>query len=119
MTRTSTTNPKIGFLEFYRNHFLAEHQHPGTIGLHVLGTVLGTVFLVVTLLSAMPYLALLYPVVHAVPGLIGHRLFERNALVGDVRVLRKDFSPLWFIAGNHVLTYEVARAVLRRMVAGG
>ena len=111
--------PQIGFHDFYRNHFLPEHRHPATIGLHVFGTVLGTLFLPATLLSTMPYLALLYPVVHAVPGLIGHRLFERNAKVGDIRVLRKDFSPLWFIAGNHVLTYEVARAAVRRMVSRG
>ena len=118
-TENPTTNPKIGFNDFYRNHFLPEHQHPATIGLHVFGTVLGTLFLGVILLSSWPYLAVLYPVVHAVPGLIGHRLFERNAAVGDLRVLRKDFSPLWFIAGNHVLTYEVARAALRRKVSGG
>jgi hypothetical protein len=115
MTTTAPKTPKIGFHDFYRNHFLAEHQHPATVGLHVFGTVLGTLFLVVTLLSTMPYLAVLYPAVHAMPGLIGHRLFERNAAVGDVRVLRKDFSPLWFIAGNHVLTYEVARSAVRRI----
>lgn len=119
MSTTESQKRKIGFHDFYRNHFLAEHQHPATIGLHVFGTLLGTLFLVGSLLSTMPYLALLYPVVHAVPGLIGHRLFERNAQVGDVRVLRKDFSPLWFIAGNHVLTYEVARAGLRKMFSGG
>jgi hypothetical protein len=118
MTTTPSKNSKIGFHDFYRNHFLPEHQHPATVGLHVFGTVLGTVFLVATVLSTTPYLAVLYPVVHALPGLIGHRLFERNTAVGDVRVLRKDFSPLWFIVGNHVLTYEVARAVLRRIVSG-
>jgi hypothetical protein len=31
---------------------------------------------------------------------MGHRLFERDAAVGDVRVLRKDHSPLRFIVGN-------------------
>jgi hypothetical protein len=116
MANDSTKQPKIGFHEFYRNHFLAEHQHPATVALHILGTVVGTVFLVMTLLSTLPYLALLYPLVHALPGLIGHRLFERNASVGDVRVLRKDFSPLWFIAGNHVLTYEAARTVIRKIL---
>lgn len=53
---------------------------------------------------------------YAAPGLLDHRLYERNVQVGDVRVLRKDFSPLWFIAGNHVLTYEVVVAGLRRLV---
>ena len=62
----------------------------------------------VALLSPWAWVAALYPKVHAVLELIGHRLFERNALVGDVRVLHKDFSPLWFKAANHVLTFEVA-----------
>jgi hypothetical protein len=115
MAINSTNPPKISFHDFYQNHFLAEHQHPATVALHILGTLLGTVFLVAILLSTQPYLALLYPVVHALPGLIGHRIFERNAAVGDVRVMRKDFSPLWFIAGNHVLTYEVARTAIRRI----
>jgi hypothetical protein len=56
-----------------------------------------------------PWLALLYPVVHAAPGLMGHRLFERDAAVGDMRVLRQDHSPLWFMAGNHVMTWDLLR----------
>jgi hypothetical protein len=48
---------------------------------------------------------LLFPVVHAVPGLIGHRLFQRSAdaRVGDLRVLRTDFPLRYFLFGNHVL----------------
>jgi hypothetical protein len=46
-------------------------------------------------------------VVHAVPGLLGHRLFERNAAVGDLRVTRQDHSPLWFIAANHRMSWEL------------
>ena len=106
----------IVFWVFYRDHFQAEHQHPINRGLHIFGTVLGTAFVPAALMSPWVWLVLLYPVVHAAPGLLGHRLFERNAQVGDVRVLRKDFSPLWFIAGNHVLTYELAVAGLRRLV---
>ena len=49
----------------------------------------------------------------------GNRLFERNAVVGDVRVLRRDFSTLWFIAGNHVMTTLWLRATLRRWLRGG
>lgn len=114
-----TTPPSIGFWAFYQGHFQAEHQHPINCGLHVFGTLLGTAFVPVVLLSPWVWAVALYPVVHAAPGLIGHRLFERNVQVGDVRVLRKDFSPLWFIAGNHVLTYEVAVAGLRRLVRRG
>jgi hypothetical protein len=114
-----TTHSSTGFWAFYRDHFLAEHQHPVNRGLHIFGTLLGTAFVPAALLSPWVWLVVLYPAVHAAPGLIGHRLFERNAQVGDVRVLRKDFSPLWFIAGNHVLTYEVAVAGLRRLVGRG
>lgn len=113
---SSATTQGIGFWAFYRDHFQAEHQHPVNRGLHVFGTLLGTVFVPVVLLSPWVWAVVLYPVVHAAPGLLGHRLFERNAQLGDVRVLRKDFSPLWFIAGNHVLTYELAVAGLRRLM---
>jgi hypothetical protein len=50
---------------------------------------------------------LLYPVVHAAPGLIGHRLFERNAEVGDVRLDRTDHPLWWFIIGNHLMFLDV------------
>ena len=56
---------------------------------------------------------LLHPVVHAAPRLLGHGLFERNAQVGDARLLRKNFSPPWFIAVDHVLTHEAVVAGLR------
>ena len=97
---------RINFNQFYDHHFLAEHQHPGNVALHIFGTVAGAAFVPATLLSAQPWWALLYPIVHAVPGLLGHRLFERNATVGDVRVLRNDFPLWWFIIGNHRLTWE-------------
>ena len=120
----SSAQPKaISFWDFYRDHFQAEHQHPINRGLHVFGTLLGTAYLAVlipvTLLSPWIGLLVLYPVVHAAPGLIGHRLFERNAQVGDVRVMRKDFSPLWFIAGNHVMTYKMALSGWHRLVGRG
>jgi hypothetical protein len=88
--------------------FLAEHQQPINMALHMAGTLAGLAFLVwaLWLPSPWPWLALLFPVVHAVPGLIGHRLFERNAAVGDVRVTRTDYPPHWFIAANHWLTVD-------------
>jgi len=97
------------FSEFYHRVFLAEHQHPLNVALHVFGTLVSGVFLVSVLLLGWPWLALFYPVLHAAPGLIGHRLFERNTAVGDLRVTRKDYSPLWFIAGNHRMTFDLVR----------
>jgi hypothetical protein len=103
--------PSIRFRQFYRHHFLAEHRHPANVALHMAGTIAGAVFLIAALLSRWPWAMLLFPVVHAAPGLIGHRLFERNAAVGDVRVTRSDFPLWWFIAANHWLTFDV---LLRR-----
>jgi hypothetical protein len=97
------------FNNFYRNHFLPEHTHPANVALHVFGTVAGIAFAIAVLASSMPCLVLLFPIIHAAPGLVGHRLFERNAEVGDVRVLRTDFSSLWFIAANHVMTFDLLR----------
>jgi hypothetical protein len=98
---------KSRFKEFYEKVFLFEHQNPANVALHVFGTVLGVVFVGTVLVFGNPWLALAFPVVHAVPGLIGHRMFERNSVVGDIRVTRKDYSPLWFIAGNHLMTVEL------------
>jgi hypothetical protein len=100
------------FQSFYYEHFLPEHRHPHNIALHVLGTLLGLVWLPVSLLSAWPWLVVLFPLVHAAPGLIGHRLFERNERVGDLRVLRTDFPKSWFIAANHRLACDVLRGRL-------
>jgi hypothetical protein len=62
----------------------------------------------------VPLALLLFPVVHAAPGLLGHRLFERDAVVGDLRVTRTDFPKAWFIAANHVLAWEVLSGRSRR-----
>jgi hypothetical protein len=97
----------VAFREFYRQHYLPEHRHPATVALHVAGTLVSAAWVPAALLSPLPWLALLYPVVHAAPGLLAHRLFERNAEVGDLRITRTDFPKAWFIAANHVLTWRV------------
>ncbi|MEI7446071.1 MAG: Mpo1-like protein [Burkholderiales bacterium] len=102
------------FDTFYRDTFLPEHAAPANVALHVAGTLASAAFVVMALASGAPAWALAYPVVHAVPGLLGHRLFERNAAVGDLRVTRRDFPPWWFIAANHRLTVQVLRAGLLR-----
>jgi hypothetical protein len=95
------------FAGFYRDVFLPEHSHPVNVALHVLGTVAALAMLPVVVLAGWPWLALLFPVVHGAPGLLGHRFLERNLAVGDVRLNRTDFSPLWFIAANHRMTWEL------------
>jgi hypothetical protein len=105
---------KLSFAEFYRTVFLPEHRQPVNIALHIGGTIMSAALIPWSISVGWPWLIVSYPVVHALPGLLGHRMLERNAQVGDVRVTRKDFSPLWFIAGNHVLTYEVITRSFRK-----
>lgn len=100
--------PRPDFATFYRETYLTEHRHPANIALHVVGTIAGLALPVVAVAAGWPWMMLLFPVVHAVPGLIGHRLFERNTAVGDVRVLRRDFPAWWFIRANHRLTLALA-----------
>ncbi|MFM2398098.1 MAG: hypothetical protein RL341_255 [Pseudomonadota bacterium] len=107
MDQTTVPKNHIDFDTFYRTVFLAEHRHPLNIALHVLGTLGGLAWLVAAPLMGLAWLVLLFPAVHALPGLIGHRLVERDAAVGDVRVTRKDYSPLWFIAANHRMTWAL------------
>jgi hypothetical protein len=103
-------NTSIGaFNSFYEGSFLAEHQHPLTIVLHVFGTLAGLAWLVVMPLMGFWYLVVLFPAVHGIPGLIAHRLVERNHAVGDLRVTRKDFPIWWFIAANHRMTWNLVR----------
>ncbi len=96
-----------GFNQFYKGVFKEEHQHPLTIFLHVFGTIAGLLWLVLMPLIGMWHLIILFPVVHAVPGLIGHRIAERNKSVGDLRVTRKDFPLNWFIAANHLMLWDI------------
>jgi hypothetical protein len=91
------------FTEFYEHHYPAEHKVPANIAFHMVGTVAGVVLLMVVLAKLItPWWALAFPVVHVVPGLIGHRLFERNEEVGDARLTRTDVPLYWFMIANHL-----------------
>lgn len=97
------------FDAFYSTVFLDEHRHPVNAALHVFGAIVSTVAVGAALLApgAWKFTALLYPVIHAAPGLLGHRLFERNVEVGDIRVTRKDHPAWWFILGNYRMTADL------------
>lgn len=97
----------MSFWQFYEGTFLEEHRHPLTVGAHVLGTLAGLAFVTAVVSLGAWYLALLFPVVHGVPGLVGHRWVERNAEVGDLRATRTDFPIRWFILANHLMTLEL------------
>lgn len=97
------------FMSFYERVFLDEHQHPGNRALHVLGVLAGLATLVCAVGPGPWWLVLLFPPIHAAPGLLGHRLFERQAGVGDLRVTRTDYPLWWFIAANHLLALSLLR----------
>jgi hypothetical protein len=102
------SHDRVPFATFYREVFLPEHRHPVNVALHIAGTLAGVAWIALTL--AAPGLwklaVLLMPLIHGAPGLLGHRLLERNAAVGDARWRRTDFPAWMFIAANHRLTYE-------------
>lgn len=107
MEKTRHRPARRPFDEFYVDRFLAEHRRPVNQALHVFGVLAGLLWLPLTLRSAWPWLVLLWPVVHAAPGLLGHRLFEQNDEIGDLRLDRRDAPLLWFIAANHRMTFEL------------
>ena len=98
----------MNFNDFYQRVFLPEHTHPINVALHMMGTFAGLAHLIAVL--TLPVLwwpaLLLFPVVHAAPGLIGHRWLERNVAVGDARWRRTDFPIWWFFLANHRMTAE-------------
>lgn len=99
---------KPGFATFYNDHYLAEHRLLPNIALHCFGTIAGIALIGAVLIGWIPYWwALAFPIVHAAPGLIGHRLFERNQDVGDNRITRTDFPLYWFIIANHIFLWNL------------
>jgi hypothetical protein len=110
---------RVAFGDFYQQVFLPEHQHPVNRALHVIGAIAGLAYLAwVLMLPAWPgWMALaFFPVVHAAPGLLGHRWHERNDDAGDLRWRRTDFPAWWFIVGNHRLVGDIALSLLRKLM---
>ncbi len=99
---------RIPFDTFYRDVFLPEHRQPFNVALHIAGTLAGLAWIPLTLMAPGPWklALLLFPLVHGIPGLLGHRWLERNTAVGDARWRRTDFPAWMFIAANHRLTFE-------------
>jgi hypothetical protein len=72
----------------------------------MIGTFGGLALLIASVTIIPLWWALAFPIVHAVPGLIGHRLFERNAELGDVRVFNGAYPGHWFMGANHLRAGE-------------
>jgi len=107
-----SSGDRLPFARFYETVFIAEHRHRANVALHVLGTLAGLAYLGYSVWMGPTWLVLFFPVVHAAPGLLGHRLFERNAAVGNLRVLRTDYPGYWFLLGNHVMLFRLLRGRL-------
>jgi hypothetical protein len=104
---STTPEPRPSFSEFYELQYLSDHQHPANVALHIAGTIAGLTLLVAAVTIIPLWSALLFPIVHAGPGLVGHRLFDRDEELGRLRVLRTDFPLYWFIVANHILTVRI------------
>lgn len=107
MTTDQRPSRPLPFSEFYQTVFEGEHQHPWNRLLHVAGTLLGIVVLAMAIATGSLWLGLTAPLVHVVPGIIGHRFLERSAEVSDLRVTRRDYPLWWFLVANHRMTFEI------------
>jgi len=102
-----TADLPMTFRAFYRTTYRYEHRHPANLALHVIGVFLG-LGVIAASLTVWPWWTIVaFPAAHGVPGLIGHRLFERNQAVGDIRITRKDHPLWWFIIANHLMAVRV------------
>lgn len=104
---STTAELPMSFQTFYRTVYREDHQHPANLAFHILGVLLGLGLIGASLTVWPWWTAIGFPVAHGVPGLIGHRLFDRNAAVGDIRVTRKDHPVWWFIIANHLMAARV------------
>jgi hypothetical protein len=105
MTKIGDT--PMPFWDFYRTVYREDHRHPANLALHIIGVFLGLA-LIAASLTVWPWWAMIgFPVAHALPDLLGHRLFDRNAAVGDVRVTRSDHPLWWFMIANHLMAAQV------------
>jgi hypothetical protein len=104
---------KSPFWTFYRGAYQKDHKAWQNRALHVFGTLSGLAILGASLTFIPIYWALAFPFVHAVPGLIGHRFFDRNSEIGDVRFIGGKYPNLWFMAANHLMTGEVLWQLIR------
>jgi hypothetical protein len=112
-----TTSP---FWTFYHGAYRDDHQTWQNKALHIFGTLSGLALLVASVTIIPIWWALAFPIVHAAPGLLGHRLFERNAELGDLRFVGGHYPNLWFMAANHVMAFEaVLWAITFRWLRSG
>jgi hypothetical protein len=102
-----TSKMRMSFHDFYATVYREDHQHPINLALHIIGVFAG-LGLIGASLTVWPLWAMLgFPIAHVAPGLIGHRLFDRDDEVGDIRLTRTDFPLWWFLIANHLMALRV------------
>jgi len=102
-----TSKERMSFNEFYATAYRADHQHPINLALHIIGVFAG-LGAVGASLTVWPLWTIIgFPIAHVIPGLIGHRLFERDDALGDIRLTRTDFPLWWFLIANHLMAFRV------------
>jgi hypothetical protein len=99
--------PRISFKAFYQTVYRSDHQHPVNLALHIIGVFAGLGVIAASLTVWPLWTMLAFPVAHVAPGLIGHRLFDRDEQLGDVRLTRTDFPLWWFLIANHLMAVRV------------
>jgi hypothetical protein len=103
--QTGRTSAKSdGFKQFYNGAYRNDHATMGNRVFHIVGTLAGLALIAASLTILPLWWAFAFPVVHAGPGLIGHRLFERNSVLGDVRVFQGMYPGHWYMLANHIMT---------------
>jgi hypothetical protein len=101
-----------GFWDFYHGAYANDHSCWPNRALHHAGVVSGLALLVASVTIIPIWWALAFPLLHALPGLIGHWLFERNAQIGDLRVFDGTYPGIWFMTANHIALAQAVRNVL-------
>jgi hypothetical protein len=103
----SSTSQRMNFKSFYQTVYRSDHRHPVNIALHIIGVFAG-IGLILASLTVWPFWAALgFPIAHVGPGLIGHRFFDRDEAIGDMRLTRTDVPLWWFIIANHLMAMRV------------
>lgn len=95
------------FKSFYATAYREDHRHPANLALHSVGVVAGLAVVAASLTVWPLWTMLAFPVAHVAPGLIGHRLFDRDEAVGDLRITRQDYPLWWFLVANHLMAARV------------
>lgn len=104
---TDTQDERLSFRQFFATAYRADHRHPVNLALHIIGVFAG-IALIIASLTVWPLWTIIgFPLVHVAPGLVGHRLFDRDAAVGDLRLTRTDYPLRWFLVANHLMAVRV------------